>query len=169
VRCFFASDDSRLREWGGVVCSTAASRPSEGPGNHINTDSEKYLSYAIVGFGAVRPGPLPYAFARKNIDVAVASRGARVVGAAGSASWDSDGRPAKSLRECTRRADTYLAVPFGEHREVAKALPKLERQDVIDAMKRVSSALEELDGLPVLRLRREGVFNTAPKLVGFNT
>jgi predicted dinucleotide-binding enzyme len=40
-----------------------------------------------------------------------------------------------------------LAVPFGEHREVAKALPSWKGKTVIDAMNALVP-LEELDGLP---------------------
>ena len=89
------------------------------------------MSYAIVGFGAVGQA-LAHAFARKNIDVTVASRrppealapqaraiGPRVV--------------AKSLRDALEADTIILAVPFGEHREVAKALPSWEGKTVIDA------------------------------------
>jgi hypothetical protein len=41
-----------------------------------------------------------------------------------------------------------LAVPFGEHREVAKALPSWEGKTVIDATNAFGLPVEELDGLP---------------------
>src|ERR1700741_5428314 len=53
--------------------STAASRPSERWGININTDRRTNMSYAIVGFGEIGQA-LAHAFARKNIDVTVASR-----------------------------------------------------------------------------------------------
>ena len=79
------------------------------------------MSYAIVGFGAVGQA-LARAFARKNIKVAVASRQspealapqARAIGPT---------VVAKSLRDALEADTIILAVPFGEHREVAKALP----------------------------------------------
>ena len=62
-----------------------------------------------------------------------------------------------------------LAVPFGEHREVAKALPSWEGKTIIDAM--VNSfpvTPEELDDLPSLRIRCEVVHRSAKLVKGFN-
>ncbi|WP_187435782.1 NADPH-dependent F420 reductase [Bradyrhizobium hipponense] len=100
------------------------------------------MNYAIVGFGKIGQA-LAHAFARKSIDVAVASRrppealapqaraiGPRVV--------------AKSLRDALEADTIILAVPFGEHREVAKALPSWKGKTIIDAMNGFG---EELDGL----------------------
>lgn len=100
------------------------------------------MSYAIVGFGKIGQA-LAHAFARKNIDVAVASRRppealapqARAIGPT---------VVAKSLREALEADTIILAVPFGEHREVAKALPNWKGKTVIDAMNGFG---EELDGL----------------------
>src|SRR3954454_18300978 len=103
------------------------------------------MSYAIIGFGKIGQA-LARAFARKNIDVTVASRrpaealapqaraiGPRVI--------------AKSLRDALE-ADTIIrAIPFGEHREVAKALPRWEGKTVIDATNAFGVLPEELDGL----------------------
>ncbi|GGC75073.1 NADPH-dependent F420 reductase [Chelatococcus reniformis] len=104
------------------------------------------MSYAIVGFGAVGQA-LARAFARKDIKVAVASRrppealaphalaiGPKVV--------------AKSLRDAAEADTIILAVPFGEHREVANALPSWEGKTVVDATNAFGVPLEELDGLP---------------------
>ncbi len=41
---------------------------------------------------------------------------------------------AKSLRDALEADTIILAVPFGEHREVAKALPSWKGKTVIDAM-----------------------------------
>jgi hypothetical protein len=100
------------------------------------------MSYAIVGFGKVGQA-LAHAFARKNIDVIVASRRppealAPQAGAIGPTVV------AKSLREALEADTIILAVPFGEHREVAKALPNWKGKTVIDAMNGFG---EELDGL----------------------
>ena len=54
---------------------------------------------------------------------------------------------AKSLRDALEADTIILAVPFGEHREVAKALPKWKGKTVIDAMNALVPP-EELDGLP---------------------
>ena len=78
------------------------------------------MSYAIIGFGKIGQA-LAHAFARKNIDVSVASRRppealapqARAIGPT---------VVAKSLRDALEADTIILAVPFAEHREVAKAL-----------------------------------------------
>ncbi len=104
------------------------------------------MSYAIVGFGKIGQA-LAHAFARKNIDVTVASRrlpeelepqareiGTKVV--------------AKPLQEALKADIIFLAVPFGEHREIAKALPSWKGKTIIDAMNSFPIPAEELDGLP---------------------
>ena len=103
------------------------------------------MSYAIVGFGKIGQA-LAHAFARKNIDVTVASRRppealapqARAIGPTVAA---------KSLQDALDADTIILAVPFGEHREVAKALPTWKGKTVIDAMNALVPP-EELDGLP---------------------
>jgi predicted dinucleotide-binding enzyme len=79
------------------------------------------MSYAIVGFGKIGQA-LAHAFARKNINVTVASRRppealapqARAIGPT---------VVARSLQDALEADTIILAVPFGEHREVAKAMP----------------------------------------------
>ncbi|MGM4956593.1 NADPH-dependent F420 reductase [Bradyrhizobium barranii] len=103
------------------------------------------MSYAIIGFGKVGQA-LARAFARKNIEVTVASRRppealapqARAIGPT---------VVAKSLQDALESDTIILAVPFGEHREVAKALPSWKGKTIIDAMN-VLVPVEELDGLP---------------------
>ncbi len=102
------------------------------------------MSYAIVGFGKIGQA-LAHAFARKNIDVTVASRRppealapqARAIGPT---------VVARSLRDALEADTVFLAVRFEEHREVAKALPNWKGKTVIDAMNS-QAPLEELDGL----------------------
>jgi hypothetical protein len=102
------------------------------------------MSYAIVGFGKIGQA-LAHAFARKNIHVTVASRRppeamapqARAIGPT---------VVAKSLRDALDAGIIILAVPFGEHREVAKTLPSWKGKTVIDAMNALAPP-EELDGL----------------------
>jgi hypothetical protein len=103
------------------------------------------MSYAIVGFGKIGQA-LARAFARKTINVTVASRRtpeelapqARTIGPT---------VVAKSLRDALEADTIFLAVPFGEHREVAKALPSWKSKTVIDATNALLPP-EELDGLP---------------------
>jgi hypothetical protein len=102
------------------------------------------MSYAIVGFGKIGQA-LAHAFARKNIDVTVASRRppealapqARAIGPT---------VVAKSLQNAVEANVIFLAVPFEEHREVAKARPSWKGKTVIDAMNALVP-VEEMDGL----------------------
>ena len=122
------------------------------------------MSYAIVGFGAVGQA-LARAFARKNIEVAVASRRppealapqARAIGPT---------VVAKSLRDALEADTIILAVPFGEHREVAKALPSWTGKTIIDAMN-AFPVPEELDGLPSSAFVAKA-FTGAKLVKGFN-
>src|SRR5437588_9011482 len=112
--------------------STAACRPSERPGNQYQHGSEKHYELCDCRIGEIGQA-LAHAFARKNIDVAVASRRppealapqARAIGPT---------VVAKSLRDALEADTIILAVPFGEHREVAKVLPSWKSKTVIDAM-----------------------------------
>ena len=114
------------------------------------------MSYAIVGFGKIGQA-LAHAFARKNINVTVASRrspeelalraleiGPTVV--------------AKTLQDALQADTIIFAVPFGQHREMAKALPSWKGKTIIDAMNSFPTPPEELDGLHFLRLRGEVVY-----------
>src|SRR3954465_8562273 len=90
------------------------------------------MSYAIVGFGKIGQA-LAHAFARKNIDVTVASsRPPEAL--ASQARTIGPTVVAKAVREALKAGTIILAVPFGEHREVAKALPDWKGKTVIDAM-----------------------------------
>jgi predicted dinucleotide-binding enzyme len=104
------------------------------------------MSYAIIGFGSVGQA-LAHAFARRGIEVTVASRRppealapqARAIGPS---------VVARSLQNAVEADTIILAIPFREHREVAKALPSWEGKTVIDATNAFGVPLEELDGLP---------------------
>ena len=85
------------------------------------------MSYAIVGFGRIGQA-LAHAFARKNINVTVASRRSPAELAAQALEIGST-VVAKSLQDALEADTIFLAVPFGEHREIAKGPPQLERQD----------------------------------------
>lgn len=123
------------------------------------------MSYAIIGFGKVGQA-LAHAFTRKNIDVTVASRRppealapqARAIGPT---------VVAKSLQEALEAGTIILAVPFGEHREVAKALPNWKGKTVIDATNAFGVPLEELHGLPSSAVIAKA-FAGAKLVKGFN-
>ncbi|HVY87369.1 MAG TPA: NAD(P)-binding domain-containing protein [Hyphomonadaceae bacterium] len=122
------------------------------------------MRYAIVGFGAVGQA-LAHAFARKNIEVAVASRRppealalqSRAIGPA---------VVAKSLRDALDADTIFLAVPFGEHRAVAKALPSWKGKTIIDAMN-AFPVPEEVGGLPSSAFVAKS-FTGAKFVKGFN-
>ena len=122
------------------------------------------MSYAIIGFGKIGQA-LAHAFARKNIEVTVASRRppealapqARAIGPT---------VVAKPLREALEADTIFLAVPFGEHGAVAKALPSWSGKTVIDAMNALLPP-EELDGLPSSAFVAQA-FTGAKLVKGFN-
>ncbi len=104
------------------------------------------MSYAIIGFGKIGQA-LAHAFARRNIDVTVASRRSPEV-LAPQARAIGPTVVAKSLQDALEADTIILAVPFGEHREVASALPNWKNKTIIDAMNTFGVPPEELDGLP---------------------
>ena len=104
------------------------------------------MSYAIIGFGKIGQA-LAHAFARRNIDVAVASRRSPEA-LAPQAQAIGPTVVAKSLHDALEADTIILAVPFGEHREVAKTLPNWKSKTIIDAMNTFGVRPEELDGLP---------------------
>ena len=122
------------------------------------------MSYAIVGFGKIGQA-LAHAFARRNINVTVASRRpAEALAAQAQAIGPTV--VAKSLQDVLDADIIILAVPFGEHREVAKALPSWEGKTVIDAMNALVPP-EELDGLPSSAFVAKA-FTGAKLVKGFN-
>src|SRR3984893_15262709 len=123
------------------------------------------MSYAIIGFGKIGQA-LAQAFARKNIDVTVASRRPTEVlapqaGAVGPAVVG------KSLEDALEADTIILAVPFGENREVAKALSSWKGKTVIDAMNSFTVSPEKLDGLPSSPFVAKS-FTGAKLVKGFN-
>jgi 8-hydroxy-5-deazaflavin:NADPH oxidoreductase len=88
----------------------------------------------------------PRAFARKNIEVAVASRRPPQALAPQAQAIGSTVVP-KTLREAIEADMIILAVSFWEHREVAKTLASWQGKTIIDAMN-VLVPVEDLSGLP---------------------
>ena len=80
------------------------------------------MSYAIIGFGKIGQA-LAHAFARKNIDVTVASRRAPEE-LAPQARAIGPTVIAKSLEEALEADTIILAVPFGEHRRDGAGSPR---------------------------------------------
>lgn len=103
------------------------------------------MAYAIIGFGKIGQA-LAQAFARKNIEVAVASRRPAET-LAPQAQAIGPTVIASSLQDALKADIVFLAVPFGEHGVVAKALPTWAGKTVIDATNTYGVAPEDLDGL----------------------
>ena len=123
------------------------------------------MSYAIIGFGKIGQA-LAHAFARKNIDVTVASRRPPEA-LAPEAHAIGPTVVAKALWDALEADTIVLAVPFGEHGEVAKALPSWEGKTIIDATNAFGVPVEELDGLPSSGVVAKA-FTGARVVKGFN-
>ena len=100
------------------------------------------MSYAIVGFGAVGQA-LARMFARKGIEVAVASRRPPEALAPQANAIGPTTVPT-TLKDALEADIVMLAVPYWQHREVAKARAGWKGKIVID----VTNTLEDLGGLP---------------------
>jgi predicted dinucleotide-binding enzyme len=103
------------------------------------------MSYAIIGFGAVGQA-LARAFARNNIEVAVASRRPPQALAPQAQAIGPTVVP-KTLQEAIKADVIILAVLYGEHRKVAEALASWQGKTIIDAMN-TQDPVEDLSGLP---------------------
>jgi predicted dinucleotide-binding enzyme len=104
------------------------------------------MSYSIIGFGEVGQA-LALAFARKGIDVTVASRRtpdalapqARAIGPTVTA---------RTLQAAMQADTIFLAVPFQEHSAVAGALEDWQGKTIIDVTNAYGIPVDELGGLP---------------------
>jgi len=103
------------------------------------------MSSAIIGFGAVGQA-LARAFARKGIQVSVASR-RPPESIAPQAKAIGPTVIARSLEDALKAQIVILAVPFGLQNELAKAVD-WQGKIVIDATNAYGVAPEELGGLP---------------------
>ena len=90
------------------------------------------MTYAIIGFGKIGQA-LAKAFARKGLDVSVATRRDPESFAAEAAVIGPDVIP-KTLAEAVKADTIFLAVRYDQHPDVAKALPSWEGKTIIDAM-----------------------------------
>lgn len=123
------------------------------------------MSYSIIGFGAVGQA-LAGAFARKNIEVAVASRRAPQMLASQASAIGATVIP-KTLQDALQADVIFLAVPFAEHAAVARWLPDWQGKTIIDATNAYGVAVEELGGLPSSAVIAKA-FHGASFVKGFN-
>jgi 8-hydroxy-5-deazaflavin:NADPH oxidoreductase len=104
-----------------------------GPNGSITPlKKDNVMSYAIIGFGAIGQA-LARAFARNNIEVAVASRRSPEALSPEARAIGPKVIP-KTLQEALQADVIFLAVLFEGHREVAKALSNWQGKTVVDAM-----------------------------------
>ncbi len=104
------------------------------------------MSYTIVGFGAVGQA-LARAFARNNIEVAVTSRRAPEALAPQARAIGPTVVP-KALQDAIKADTIVLAVPFWEHREVAKVQVSWRGKTIIDVTNAFGVPVEDLGSLP---------------------
>jgi 8-hydroxy-5-deazaflavin:NADPH oxidoreductase len=104
------------------------------------------MSYAIIGFGNVGEA-LARAFARKEIEVAIASRRPPEAHAQLAKAIGPTIIP-KSLQDALKAEIVILAVPFGTYKDVAKAAESWRGKIVIDATNAFGVPPEELGDLP---------------------
>jgi len=103
------------------------------------------MSYAIIGFGAIGQA-LARAFARNNIEVAVASRRPPETLLPQAQAIGPKVIP-RTLQEALKADVIILAVRYEGHQDVANALPDWRGKTIIDAMNS-NDPVEDLDGLP---------------------
>lgn len=123
------------------------------------------MSYSIIGFGAVGQA-LARAFARKNIAVTVASRRAPETLLQQTRSIGPTVVPG-TLQDAVASDTIFLAVPFWEHREVAKQITTWQDKTIIDATNAFGVPVEDLEGQPSSAVVAKA-FSGARFVKGFN-
>jgi 8-hydroxy-5-deazaflavin:NADPH oxidoreductase len=103
------------------------------------------MRYSILGFGEVGQA-LARAFARQHMEVAVASRRTPEAIASKAQAIGPTVKP-MALHDAVNADTLFLAVPFWEHRAVAKALPNWQGKTLIDVTNAFGVPVEELGGL----------------------
>jgi predicted dinucleotide-binding enzyme len=123
------------------------------------------MNYAIIGFGEVGQA-LARVFARKGIEVSVATTHDPESFASAAAAIGPTIVP-KTLAEAIKADIIFLAVGYGSHRDVAKALPSWKGKTIVDVTNAYGVPAEELGGQPSGRVVAQAF--TGGKLVrGFN-
>jgi predicted dinucleotide-binding enzyme len=104
------------------------------------------MSYAIIGSGKVGQA-LATAFARKGLEVAIASRRSAEALAPIAKAIGPTISP-KSLQDAVQAEIVLLAVPFGTQKDIAKAAERWQGKIVIDVTNAYGVAPEGLGNLP---------------------
>src|ERR1700710_93383 len=123
------------------------------------------MSYAIIGFGKIGRA-LARAFARNGIEVSVATT-RDPESFASDAAAIGPGIIPTTLAEAVKADVIFLAVRFGSHPDVAKALPNWQGKTIVDVTNAYGVPLEQLGGQPSAKVVEQAF--TGGKLVkGFN-
>ena len=131
----------------------------------MSKSENKVANYAIIGFGKIGQA-LAKAFARKGIDVSVATRHDPESFASAAAAIGTEIIPT-TLAEAVKANVIFLAVRFESHSDVAKALPNWQGKIIVDVTNAYGVPPEKLGGQPSARLVAQAF--TGGKLVkGFN-
>jgi predicted dinucleotide-binding enzyme len=104
------------------------------------------MNYAIIGAGKVGQA-LARAFARKEIEVAIASKRPPEALAPVAKAIGPTIIP-KSLQDAVKAEIVLLAVPFGTHKDIAKATRSWAGKIVIDVTNAYGILPQELSNLP---------------------
>jgi predicted dinucleotide-binding enzyme len=103
-------------------------------------------NYAIIGFGKIGKA-LAKAFARKGIDVAVATTRQPEVFSAEAAAIGKEIIPS-TLADAVKAEVIFLAVRFESHPDVAKVLADWQGKIIVDVTNAYGVPPEKLGGLP---------------------
>src|SRR3546814_9781397 len=118
-----------MRQATQIGCATGPNGPDHAI--HI-LKKDHSMSYAIIGFGAIGQA-LARAFARNNIEVAVASRRPPEALLPQAQAIGPTVVP-RTLQQALKADVIFLAVLFEGHRELAKTLSSWQGKTVVDAM-----------------------------------
>jgi len=123
------------------------------------------MSYAIIGFGKIGQA-LAKAFARNGIAVSVATTRDPESFASAAAAIGPEVVPTK-LADAVKADIIFLAVRFGSHPEVAKALPTWQGKIIVDVTNAYGVPPEELGGQPSSKFVAQA-FSGGKLVKGFN-
>ena len=123
------------------------------------------MNYAIIGFGKVGQA-LAKAFARSGIEVSVATTRDPQSFEAAAAAIGPKVIP-KTLAEAVKADVVFLAVHFGSHRDVAKALPTWSGKTIVDVTNAYGVSPDELVDQSSAKTVAQA-FNGAKLVKGFN-
>ena len=123
------------------------------------------MSYSIVGFGNIGQA-LAKAFARNGIEVSVATTRDPESLVSAAATIGPTIIP-KKLADAVKADIIFLAVRFGSHSDVAKALPSWQGKTIIDVTNAYGVPPEELGGQPSSKFIAQA-FGGARLVKGFN-